>query len=109
MPPLAPTAPRPEAPVRTEPPLSVYDADRYDPEPPAARAIAQAPRQPGTGFWRLVAAGVVGAAITVAALAVLGVLNTNTTTVLGGTGDVTEREIITLSGDGTSPVAGKRQ
>lgn len=105
LPPLAPGAETPPS-TDDEPPLALYDADIYDPAPlpPPAEAPQPVPGRPG--FWTLFAAAMIGAAVTVALLFVAGIIDT------GGASDemtagvgITEREIITISGDGASPVA----
>lgn len=105
LPPLAPGAHISPIEVEADPPLAAYDPDVYDPQPVAAPAPNGEPPPSGTGFWRLVGAGIVGAVLTVLLLIIAGVIDTDGATTAPGPTEVTAREIITLTGDGTSPVA----
>jgi S1-C subfamily serine protease len=104
LPPLAPGDAEPDrAETRDEPPLSAYDADIFDPVEAALGQVRPEPTRRG-GFWGLVAAAAIGAGFAILALALTGALNTEGTPAASPP-EFTQREIITLSGDGTSPAA----
>jgi S1-C subfamily serine protease len=106
LPPLAPGAEAPRT-GHHEPPIELYDADFYDPAPAAVPPPSvSAPAPVRAGFWMLFAAAIVGAAVTVALLVVAGVIDVGSADEASTTtASSNEREVITISGDGASPVA----
>ena len=111
LPPLAPAAAEPTVVDPAEPPITLYDADVYDPEPPYAVSDPVAPDRPrrrrGLRFVGFVLASALGTVAAVGALLITGVLERPQTVIetAPSTPPVTTRQIVTGIGQGTSPAA----